>query len=142
MARAIPHLSARCNKKPFVALDCGAIRRPSLFLDEIANLSLSTQAKLLRILQEREVQPRDSKQPIRVDVRIIAASNSSLDHQLWRRRHGLSAMTLATAPDSSAPQLSLGRADPSFTLTLGRRRYHSSAPPLAQLAEGSPFTQF
>src|SRR2546425_2023259 len=105
VARAIHQLSAR-RKKPFVAVDCGAIpdtlieselfgyekgaftgadqRREgrfrlaeggSLFLDEIVNLPLPTQVKLLRVLQERQVQPLGSKQPLQVNVRIIAASN-------------------------------------------------------------------
>jgi two-component system nitrogen regulation response regulator GlnG len=54
----------------------------SLFLDEIVNLPLPTQAKLLRVLQERQVQPLGSKQPVRVDVRIIAASNISLEQEV------------------------------------------------------------
>src|SRR6267143_7194121 len=51
----------------------------SLFFDEIVNLPLATQAKLLRALQERQVQPLCSKQPVRVSVRIIAAANVSLE---------------------------------------------------------------
>ncbi len=51
----------------------------TLFLDEIVNLPFPTQAKLLRVLQERQVQPLGSCQPVRVDVRIIAASNVSLE---------------------------------------------------------------
>src|SRR5881398_1855656 len=54
----------------------------SLFLDEIVNLPLGTQAKLLRALQERQVQPLGSKQPVRVDARIIAASNVSLEREV------------------------------------------------------------
>jgi DNA-binding NtrC family response regulator len=54
----------------------------TLFLDEIVNLPPPTQAKLLRALQERQVQPLGSKQPVRVDVRIIAASNVSLEHEV------------------------------------------------------------
>jgi DNA-binding NtrC family response regulator len=53
----------------------------SLFLDEIVNLPLTTQVKLLRALQERQVQPLGSKQPVRVDVRIIAASNAPLERE-------------------------------------------------------------
>jgi transcriptional regulator with GAF, ATPase, and Fis domain len=58
----------------------------SLFLDEIANLPLPTQAKLLRALQERMVQPLGSKQPVRLDVRIIAASNVSLAREVQAGR--------------------------------------------------------
>src|SRR5437773_4913683 len=51
----------------------------TLFLDEIVNLPLPTQAKLLRALQERQVQPLGSTRPVRVAARIIAASNVPLE---------------------------------------------------------------
>ncbi len=54
----------------------------SLFLDEIANLPLGTQGKLLRVLQERRFQPLGGEQPVRVDVRVIAASNVSLGQEV------------------------------------------------------------
>ena len=54
----------------------------SLFLDEVVNLPLPTQAKLLRALQERQVQPLGSKRPVRVSVRIIAASNVPLAREV------------------------------------------------------------
>src|SRR5437773_4027560 len=54
----------------------------SLFLDEVVNLPLPTQAKLLRALQERQVQPLGGKWPVRVDVRIIAASNVPLEREV------------------------------------------------------------
>jgi DNA-binding NtrC family response regulator len=56
----------------------------TLFLDEIGDLSPTTQAKLLRVLQEREFTRIGGVQPIKVDVRIVAATNKSLD-ELVRR---------------------------------------------------------
>jgi DNA-binding NtrC family response regulator len=50
----------------------------TIFLDEISNISLSIQAKLLRVIQEREVMRIGSSKPIKVDVRLIAATNENL----------------------------------------------------------------
>ncbi len=51
----------------------------TIFLDEIANTSASFQAKLLRVLQEGEVRPAGSSHTIKIDVRIISASNRPLE---------------------------------------------------------------
>jgi DNA-binding NtrC family response regulator len=116
VARAIHQLSTR-GKKPFVAVDCGAIpdtlieselfghekgaftgahqrkegrfqlaEGGSLFLDEIVNLPLPAQVTLLRALQDRDVQPLGGKQLVRVDVRIIAASNVPLAREVQAGR--------------------------------------------------------
>ena len=50
----------------------------TIFLDEIGDMSLKTQAKVLRVLQEQVVEPVGSTQRVRVDVRVIAATNKDL----------------------------------------------------------------
>lgn len=50
----------------------------TLFLDEISSMSLTTQAKLLRVLQQREVTPIGATTPIPVDIRLVAATNRPL----------------------------------------------------------------
>ena len=46
----------------------------TLFLDEVGDMSLKTQSKVLRVLEEQRVEPLGSKQPVKVDVRVIAAT--------------------------------------------------------------------
>lgn len=108
VAGSIHRLSKR-NKKPFVAVDCGALSKDlaaselfghtkgaftgaisdktgqfvaanggTLFLDEVGNLSYEVQVKLLRAIQERVIQPVGSNKEIKIDVRIITATNDDL----------------------------------------------------------------
>jgi DNA-binding NtrC family response regulator/tetratricopeptide (TPR) repeat protein len=54
----------------------------TLFLDEIGDLPIDVQPKMLRFLQEGEVQPIGEKRPIKVDVRVIAATNMPLEEKV------------------------------------------------------------
>jgi len=65
----------------FVAADGGTI-----FLDEVGDMSPRTQAKVLRVLQNGEVEPVGSHQLVRVDVRVLAATNRSLEEEIAEGR--------------------------------------------------------
>jgi transcriptional regulator with PAS, ATPase and Fis domain len=59
----------------------------TIFLDEIGDLSPKTQTKILRVLQEQEIQPIGSKSVFKVDVRIIAATNKNLKKRIDENRY-------------------------------------------------------
>lgn len=110
-AKAIHYKSLRARKS-FVALNCAALPESlveselfgiergvatgverrlgkfeaadggTLFLDEIGDLSLTAQAKLLRVLQERVIEHVGGRKPIPVDVRIVSATNKNLETEI------------------------------------------------------------
>lgn len=114
IARSIHDRSNRKNK-PFIAINCGALRETlleselfghekgsftgaynrkiglaeaanggTLFLDEIGELDPAIQAKLLRFIQEGEMYRVGGKEPIKVDIRLICATNRELDMEVQR----------------------------------------------------------
>jgi two-component system nitrogen regulation response regulator NtrX len=58
----------------------------TIFLDEIGDMSLKTQAKILRVLQEQKIQRVGGSRTISVDVRVIAASNKNLEEEIEKGR--------------------------------------------------------
>ncbi len=58
----------------------------TIFLDEVGDMSSKTQAKVLRVLQEGEVERLGSSRTIKVDVRVIAATNKDLDEEIAANR--------------------------------------------------------
>src|SRR5688500_585565 len=59
--------------------DCG-----TLFLDEVGDMSLKTQAKVLRALEEQRFEPVGAHESLTVDVRIVAATNKNLEEEISR----------------------------------------------------------
>ena len=60
----------------------GLADQGTLFLDEVADMSLKTQAKVLRVLEEQRFYPVGSHEAIEVDVRVIAATNKDLEREM------------------------------------------------------------
>jgi len=56
----------------------------TLFLDEVGDMSLNTQAKVLRVLEEQRFEPVGSGKTVQVDVRVIAATNKDLENEILR----------------------------------------------------------
>ncbi len=73
---------ARASKKGKFELAQGG----TIFLDEVGDMNLSAQAKVLRVLQEKKIQRLGGERPIEVDVRIITATNKNLEDEIARGR--------------------------------------------------------
>jgi len=90
------------RKGTFEAADGG-----TLFLDEIGDMSLMTQARLLRVLQEGEITPVGSTERRPVDVRIVAATSKNLQEQIVQGAfredlfHRINVLTVAVPPLSA-----------------------------------------
>src|SRR5262249_24024516 len=65
----------------FVSVGAG-----TLFLDEIGEMSLATQAKLLRAIEQKEVLPVGANEPVHIEARILAATNKDLSTEIEAKR--------------------------------------------------------
>ena len=96
-------LARRCGKFELA-------HQGTLLLDEIGEMSLGLQAKLLRVLQEREVDRLGARQPVQVDVRVIVTTNRNLMHEVQAGRfredvyYRLSVMPVTLPPLRDRPE--------------------------------------
>src|SRR5262245_17534382 len=151
-ARSIHYMSPR-RKGPFVAVNCAALpetlveselfgiekgvasgveRRMgriesanggTLFLDEIGDLSLPAQAKLLRVLQEREVEWVGGRKPVPVDVRLVAATNKDLKEEISKGKFRQDLFFRLNVIHIHMPPLREIRADLPLIATFFLRKY-------------------
>ena len=151
-ARAIHYMSSR-RAKPFVAVNCAALPEPlveselfgiekgvatgverrvgriesanggTLFLDEIGDLSLTAQAKLLRVLQEREVEWVGGRRPVHVDIRLVAATNKDLKEEIKQNRFRQDLFFRLNVIHIRMPALREIRADIPLLATYFLRKY-------------------
>jgi Nif-specific regulatory protein len=151
-ARAIHYMSPR-RKGPFVAVNCAALPETlveselfgiekgvasgverrigriesanggTLFLDEIGDLSLTAQAKLLRVLQEREVEWVGGRKPVPVDIRLVAATNKDLKEEIAKGRFRQDLFFRLNVIHIHMPPLREIRADLPLIATYFLRKY-------------------
>jgi len=108
----------------------------TLFLDEIGDLPLSTQVKLLRVLQEREIVRVGSRKPVPIDVRLIAATNVDLEDAVKAGRfredlfYRINVVPVPLAPLRKRPGDILPLA--KYFIATYRNRLHTQEPELPE----------
>jgi two-component system, NtrC family, response regulator AtoC len=108
----------------------------TIFLDEIGEMTLSTQRKLLRVLQEREFERVGGSLPIKVDVRVIAATNKRLKEEVAGGRFRDDLYYRLAVIEVDMPPLRDRKEDIPFLVEhfLDKHRYSATSPP-ARISE-------
>ena len=103
----------------------------TIFLDEIGEMSLATQTKLLRVLQERKIERVGSALPIKVDIRVIVATNKDLQKQVDQNKFRDDLFYRLNVINIHMPQLRDRKEDIPALVEhfLAKHRYSASAQP-------------
>jgi two-component system response regulator AtoC len=103
----------------------------TIFLDEIGEMSLATQTKLLRVLQERKIERVGSAIPIKVDIRVICATNKDLQKQVEQQKFRDDLFYRLNVINIHMPPLRERKEDvsPLVEHFLAKHRYSASAQP-------------
>lgn len=95
----------------------------SILLDEIAEMSMATQSKILRVLQEREFEPIGSPETVKVDTRIITATNKNLQEEVKANRFREDLYYRINVVNLTVPSLRDRREDIPFLVDFFLKRY-------------------
>jgi two-component system, NtrC family, response regulator AtoC len=103
----------------------------TIFLDEIGEMSLATQTKLLRVLQERKIERVGSSLPIKVDIRVLVATNKDLQKQVEQGKFRDDLFYRLNVINIHMPPLRERKEDISALVEhfLSKHRYSASAQP-------------
>jgi transcriptional regulator with AAA-type ATPase domain len=96
----------------------------TIFLDEIGEMSLTMQVKLLRVLQERSVRPVGGTDEIAIDVRVLAATNRDLERQVTEKPSAKISTTGSTLFRLPCPRCAtVARTCPCWSITFSRNMF-------------------
>ncbi|HEV2223771.1 MAG TPA: sigma-54 dependent transcriptional regulator, partial [Candidatus Acidoferrales bacterium] len=107
----------------------------TLFLDEIGNLPVDMQAKLLRVLQEREVKPVGSNDRVSIEVRVIAATNKDLETAVRSGQFRQDLFFRLNVVQMNLPPLRERKSDIPVLVQLFLEKFADARRPLPSLAE-------
>jgi DNA-binding NtrC family response regulator len=114
----------------------------TLFLDEIAELGESSQVALLRVLQEREVVPLGATRPVRVDLRVIAATHQNLAARVATGRFRADLLARLTGFEIALPELRARREDLGALIACFMRELTPPGAPMVALRRSAGHALF